>query len=74
MTSELTRRIAEATDRLNSAEEGLQAAFAELQQLERADKRIISEELRAAFDKLAEAKKHLEAILDASKRLLDSKQ
>jgi guanylate kinase len=61
--SELQRRITEAKAHLEVAERELEAALNDLEVEERADKRMISQRLERAFEKLATGRRHLETIL-----------
>jgi hypothetical protein len=60
---ELQQRISEAREHLAAAERELEAALSELKVSERADKKMISERLEAAFARLAAGRRKLEAIL-----------
>jgi hypothetical protein len=60
---ELQRRITEAREHLAVAERELDAALGELKVSERADKKMISQRLEIAFEKLAAGRRNLEAIL-----------
>jgi hypothetical protein len=60
---ELQRRIAESREHLTVAERELEAALSELKVSHRADKKMISERLEIAFEKLAKGRRNLEAIL-----------
>lgn len=60
---ELQRRISEAREHLTIAERELDAALNELKVAERADKRMISDRLELAFERLAAGRQKLEAIL-----------
>lgn len=63
---EVQRRILEATASLADAERELDKAMREIASADRADKRIISQVLQAAFDKLEAARSKLGAILGDS--------
>jgi guanylate kinase len=63
ISPELQRRIKEAREHLSVAEKELETALSDLAVEERADKRMISNRLERAFEKLAMGRKHLEAIL-----------
>lgn len=60
---ELQRRISEAREHLTIAERELDAALNELKVAERADKRMISDRLELAFERLAAGRRNLESIL-----------
>jgi guanylate kinase len=60
---ELQRRITEAREHLAVAERELEAALSELKVSDRADKKMISQRLETAFEKLAAGKSNLEVIL-----------
>jgi hypothetical protein len=60
---EVQRRMAEAKAALRAAEAELESAMRKVQLADRADKRIISDVLQAAFDKVTAARVKLEAVL-----------
>ena len=61
--TEVQHKITEATASLTAAERELEKAMREIASAERADKKIISEVLQTAFDKLEVARKHLDEVL-----------
>ncbi|HYH96599.1 hypothetical protein [Hyalangium sp.] len=63
ISPELQRRIKEAKEHLTVAERELEAALNDLKVEERADKRMISQRLEIAFDKLAAGRRNLDSIL-----------
>lgn len=63
ISSKLQRRILEAKEHLISSEKELEAALSELKVEERADKRMISQRLERAFEKLAAGRRHLDEML-----------
>jgi guanylate kinase len=63
ISSKLQRRIIEAKEHLAASEQELQAALSELKVEERADKRMISQRLERAFEKLAAGRRHLDEVL-----------
>lgn len=63
ISSELQRRIIEAKEHLAVSERELEAALNELKVEERADKRMISQRLERAFEKLAAGRRHLDEVL-----------
>lgn len=62
---EIKQRIAEATQRLTSAERELAAAIAELTVSERSDKRMVSERLRTAMAELVAARTSLAELIES---------
>lgn len=63
ISPELQRRITQAREHLIIAERELEAALKDLAVEERSDKKMISDRLEDAFEKLASGKSNLEAIL-----------
>jgi hypothetical protein len=63
ISPELQRRISQAREHLTIAERELEAALRDLAVEERSDKKMISDRLEIAFEKLAAGKSNLEAIL-----------
>jgi hypothetical protein len=64
ISPELQRRIIKAQELLSNAEQELDAALKELAVEQRSDKRMISNRLETAFEKLAAGKSNLELILN----------
>jgi hypothetical protein len=62
-STELEKRIKEATELLSVAEREVDQALSGLTLFERADKKMIGDVLRAALSKLAAARGNLEAVL-----------
>lgn len=60
---EVKRSVTAAMDVLSAAERELESAMRAIETAERADKKIISEVLQAAFDKVAAARMKLDAVL-----------
>lgn len=63
ISSKLQRRIIEAKEHLAISEQELEAALRDLKVEERADKRMISQRLERAFEKLAAGRRHLDEVL-----------
>jgi hypothetical protein len=63
-STELEKRIQEATELLSVAEREVDQALSGLTVFERADKKMIGDVLRAALSKLTAARSNLEAVLD----------
>ncbi len=61
---ELQRRIKEATDQIGIAERELETAITQLKVSPRGSETMISQVLQDAFEKLAAAKRKLEAIVN----------
>ncbi len=64
ISPELQRRITKAQDLLSQAEAELEKALRDLKVEERSDKRMISDRLETAFEKLAAGKSNLELLLN----------
>jgi len=64
ISAELQRRITKAQDLLSQAEAELEKALKDLKVEERSDKRMISDRLETAFEKLAAGKSNLELVLN----------
>jgi hypothetical protein len=64
ISPELQQRITQAQEHLTRAERELEAAIKDLAVEKRSDKKMISNHLEAAFEKVATGKSNLEAILD----------
>jgi len=60
---EVQKRISDATSTLAEAEQALERAMREVATADRADKRMISEVLQSAFDKLAAAQAALAELI-----------
>ena len=67
ISNELQRRILDATENLARAEGALSVALKGLDGGKRADKRMVSEAVRTAFETLATARSQLTALLDSSR-------